>query len=147
VFFALVFFLDRLSLYVQASLDSNPPICAPHIAGMAGAHHHIKALVEMGLMNFLPRLTWNCYPHSHCLQSSFDYRSELPYLALLSILLLNTQGGSHDNSVFNFLTTFLLGYIHYTGGGFIMTILIRLTLYIRYIAPIVSPPQPPPHPT
>jgi hypothetical protein len=32
----------------------------------------------------------------------------------------------------------------YGGWGFIVTILIRLILYISYIAPIVSPPQPPP---
>jgi hypothetical protein len=30
--------------------------------------------------------------------------------------------------------------------GFIVTILIRLILYISYITPIVSPPQPPPCP-
>jgi hypothetical protein len=46
----------------------------------------------------------------------------------------------------NFLNKFLLGYVH-DMGGFIVTIPIRLTLYISYIAPIVSPPQPPPLPT
>jgi hypothetical protein len=30
---------------------------------------------------------------------------------------------------------------------FIVTIPIRLMLYISYIVPTVSPPQPPPHPT
>jgi hypothetical protein len=43
------------------------------------------------------------------------------------------------NSVFIFLI--LLGHIRYT-GGFIVTFLIRLILYISYIAPIISPPQP-----
>jgi hypothetical protein len=41
---------------------------------------------------------------------------------------------------------FLLGYVHY-GGTFIVIILIRLILYNIYIAPNISPPQPPPHPT
>jgi hypothetical protein len=45
-----------------------------------------------------------------------------------------------------FLNKILLGYIHYM-GGFIVTILIRRILYIIYIAPIVSPLQPPPHST
>jgi hypothetical protein len=41
------------------------------------------------------------------------------------------------------LSLFLkLGYICYTGRGFIVTILIRFTLYISYIAPIVSPLNP-----
>jgi hypothetical protein len=35
----------------------------------------------------------------------------------------------------------------YRGVGFEVKILIRLILYIIYIAPIVSPFQPPPHPT
>jgi hypothetical protein len=43
---------------------------------------------------------------------------------------------------------FKLGYIHFTGGGgFIVTILIRLILCISYTAPIVSPPKLPPCPT
>jgi hypothetical protein len=41
---------------------------------------------------------------------------------------------------------FLLGNIHYTGERVIETIPIRLILYIIYIAPIVSPPQPLPTP-
>jgi hypothetical protein len=32
-------------------------------------------------------------------------------------------------------------------GGFVVTIPIRVILYIIYIAPVISPPQPPPHPT
>jgi hypothetical protein len=47
---------------------------------------------------------------------------------------------------FIIIIIFLFGYIHYM-GGFIVTILIRLILNIIYIAPIVSPPQPPRHPT
>jgi hypothetical protein len=35
----------------------------------------------------------------------------------------------------------LLGHIHYIGGIFIVTILIRFILYISYIIPIVSPPK------
>jgi hypothetical protein len=49
--------------------------------------------------------------------------------------------------LFYYYYKFLLGYIHFTGGGFVVTILIRLMLYIIYIAPIVSPPQPSLHPT
>jgi hypothetical protein len=48
----------------------------------------------------------------------------------------------HSDSIFRSLSFFLLGYIHYTGGGVAVTILIRLTLYIIYIAPIISPSQP-----
>jgi hypothetical protein len=67
------------------------------------------------------------------------------------------EAGTFDNnwhllSTYHILGTvlfviinFLLGYIHYT-GDFIVTIPIRLILYIIYIAPIVSPPQPPPYP-
>jgi hypothetical protein len=51
-------------------------------------------------------------------------------------------GGSKTS----FFNKILLGYIH-DMGGFIVTIPLRLTLYIIYIAPIISPPQPPPHPT
>jgi hypothetical protein len=47
---------------------------------------------------------------------------------------------------FFFIINFLLGYIHYM-GGFTVTILIRLILYIIYIASIVSTPQPLRHPT
>jgi hypothetical protein len=46
-----------------------------------------------------------------------------------------------------FIYNFLLGYIHYMGVRLIVTILIRLILYIIYIAFIVSPTQPPLHPT
>jgi hypothetical protein len=50
---------------------------------------------------------------------------------------------SHNNFYFGwgymnilkkfFIINFLLGYIYYTGGGFIVTVLIRLTLYIIHI--------------
>jgi hypothetical protein len=49
-------------------------------------------------------------------------------------------------NTFAFLNKFLLGYICY-GGEFVVTIPIRLILDIIYIAYIVSPPHPPPHPT
>jgi hypothetical protein len=39
------------------------------------------------------------------------------------------------------IQNFLLRCIHYT-GGFIVTILIRLILYISYFSPILSPPLP-----
>jgi hypothetical protein len=37
---------------------------------------------------------------------------------------------------------FFLGYIHYTGGEFVVTIPIRLMLYIIYIAPSSLPLYP-----
>jgi hypothetical protein len=64
------------------------------------------------------------------------------------ICVLNTVYlGEKGKVVFWFLCNkFLLGHIHYK-GEFVATILARLMLYIIYIASIVSPPQPPPHPT
>jgi hypothetical protein len=46
--------------------------------------------------------------------------------------------------IFLYLINAFLGYIHYM-GGFIETILIRLILYIIYIASIISPLQLHPH--
>jgi hypothetical protein len=40
---------------------------------------------------------------------------------------------------FSFLNKFLLGYIYYTGVGFIVTIPIRLIVYISYFAPSSVP--------
>jgi hypothetical protein len=41
---------------------------------------------------------------------------------------------------------FLLRYIHCM-GGLIVTMLVRLILYVSYIVPIISPPLLPPWPT
>jgi hypothetical protein len=53
---------------------------------------------------------------------------------------------SPNSRLFYFLNkNFIRKYSLY--GGFVVTIPIRLILYIIYIVPIVCPPQPPPYPT
>jgi hypothetical protein len=40
-------------------MDCDPPFYTYYIAGMTGACHHIQVLVvEIVLVNFLPRLAW-----------------------------------------------------------------------------------------
>jgi hypothetical protein len=42
------YFWDRVSLYVQAGLNHNPPVCAFPIAGITGSCHHAQTLGKMG---------------------------------------------------------------------------------------------------
>jgi hypothetical protein len=49
VLFALVLFPIGCPVYAWASLDPNPPIYVPHIAGLIGVHYYTQLLlVEMG---------------------------------------------------------------------------------------------------
>jgi hypothetical protein len=64
---------------------------------------------------------------------------------LKPIILTTWETDTGWITVLSFLVIFLLGYSPYT-RGFLVTISIRLILYIIYTSHIASPPQPPPHP-
>jgi hypothetical protein len=55
--------LNRVSVFPQVGLDSNPSIYVSCIPGMTGTHHHTQLCwLRWGHMNFLLKLAWNCSP-------------------------------------------------------------------------------------
>jgi hypothetical protein len=56
------YFGVRVSLFVQASLDHNPPIYTSGVARMKGACHCTQLLVEMDVLLTFPRLVLNHDP-------------------------------------------------------------------------------------
>jgi hypothetical protein len=44
-----IFITKRISLFVQASLDTDPPIYASYVVEMTDMHHHAQLLLGMGV--------------------------------------------------------------------------------------------------
>jgi hypothetical protein len=68
-----------------------------------------------------------------------------PVILLFCFFIFNCKLIGYLFFLFSIYKCFIRIYLLY--GGFIVTIPIRLMLYISYIVPIVSIPQPPPGPT
>jgi hypothetical protein len=84
------YFWDRVSLFLQAKLDHDPTIYAPHYNW--DDRHALPCpaifLLKWGLKYFLPGLIWTCDLLNLSLPSSKDYRNE-PVMEGVLYFLLN----------------------------------------------------------
>jgi hypothetical protein len=70
------YFGDRVSLFAQTNLDLNLPIWhLPH-SWMTGTGCHAQLFcIKMGLLNFWPRLAWNCSSPDLSLSRSLGWQA------------------------------------------------------------------------
>jgi hypothetical protein len=87
--FALVIFLDMVSLYAQASLGKDPTVCAPHVGGMI-CHHWLI----WGLVNVLPSFLFSSLSLSLSMPLPQWFELRALYLvhapALFALIILET---------------------------------------------------------